>query len=81
MRETFTGAGTFSTNVRVEIYENFSGGRYFSGDQTAGAAVTIDAVGANGAYGSFTVDELTGDSGSLTIAPLPVDIWCDVLDD
>ncbi len=79
VREAFTGAGTYSTDVDVQLFENFTGGRYYTGDQDSGASVEIEAVGTNGAHGSFTVDALTSDLGEGVLSPQPVPIWCDAL--
>lgn len=82
IRETFTGAATYSTNVQVQLLENFSGGRYYASNSADGAAVsvTVDGFGNNGAYGTLTTAALTGDSGDVTLAPQPIPFWCDVID-
>jgi hypothetical protein len=73
VRQTFAGIGTYADNVQVQLYENFSGGRYFAGT----GSVDIDGYGTNGLYGTFTTDGMDGDAGTASIAPLPVPIWCD----
>ncbi len=80
VREPFTGDGTYSTTVETELIEDFSGGRYFSATTPDTAmALTVDGFGANGAYGSLTTGALSGDAGSVTLAPQPIPFWCDVV--
>ncbi|MSP54033.1 MAG: hypothetical protein EXR69_00250 [Myxococcales bacterium] len=83
VRETFSGAGTYSTTVEAQLLENVSGGRYFSASTSTGAAValTVEGFGTNGAFGSLTTDPLTMDASEVAVSPQPIPFWCDVIAD
>lgn len=82
IREPFAGRGTYETTVQVQLLENFSGGRYYSGDaSTADVSVEVEDFGVNGAYGTVSFGALTGSAGDATVTPQPVPFWCDVIDD
>jgi hypothetical protein len=83
----YEGPGTYSsadTNTRASLQEEAGGsGFFFTVDPAAGDSVsfTMEAHDTDTAeaWGTFTVNGMTGPEGSIQIAPTTVPIWCPVV--
>jgi hypothetical protein len=82
----YAGPGTYDASnaaPRARLQEEAGGhGYYFYSDPASGDAVTIEVEVAeeDRAWGSFTIDGMhDGEGGAIQLSPMPVPIWCPVL--
>ena len=88
---TFDGLGNYPADGvenRIRLQEEAGGkGRYYAVDLNQGDSGTIDVTGSDApdkktrrAWGSFEFSGMHGNDGAITATPMPVPIWCPVVE-